>query len=96
MLIDEIRNQKALIQSIAHQYGANRIRVFGSVSKGEDRSDSDVDFLVSLPVGYDLFAQRLPLAEKLSELLGRKVDLIPEHELNQHIRQRVLDEAVDL
>lgn len=59
-------------------------------------AESDVDFLVDFPPGYDLFAQRLPLAEGLSELIGRKVDLVPEHELNRHIRQQVLDEAVDL
>ncbi|MDF3012643.1 MAG: nucleotidyltransferase, partial [Cellvibrio sp.] len=53
-------------------------------------------FLVDFPAGYDLFKQRLPLADHLSNLLGRKVDLIPEHELNSHIRAAVLSEAVDI
>jgi len=48
------------------------------------------------PRGYDLFSQRLPLAERLTHLLKRRVDLIPEHELNRHIRERVLSEAVEL
>jgi len=55
-----------------------------------------VDILVDFPRGYDLFAQRLPLAEKLADLLQRSVKLIPEHELNRHIRDRVIKEAVDL
>ena len=46
--------------------------------------------------GYDLFAQRLPLAEKLADLLQRQVELIPEHELNRHIRERIMQETVDL
>lgn len=96
MLIDELHKQKATINAMAHQYGARRIRVFGSVARGQELPDSDVDFLVDFPPGYDLFSQRLPLAEKLSELTQRKVDLMPEHELNQHIRQQVLAEAVDL
>jgi hypothetical protein len=55
-----------------------------------------VDFLVDLPEGYDLFRQRIPLSERLAEFMGRKVDLIPEHELNKHLRPYVLEEAVDL
>ena len=66
-----------------------------SVARCEEQPDSDVDFLVEFPRGYDLFSQRLPLTDRLAKLLGRKVDLIPEHELNRHIRDHVLAEAVD-
>ena len=96
MTLDTLRREKAEIVRLAATHGCRNVRVFGSVATGENRPDSDVDFLVDFPPGYDLFAQRLPLAEALSELTGRKVDLVPEHELNRHIRQQVLDEAVDL
>lgn len=96
MLLEDLHRQKAAIDAMARRHGARRIRVFGSVARGQELPESDVDFLVDFPPGYDLFAQRLPLAEGLSELIGRKVDLVPEHELNRHIRQQVLDEAVDL
>jgi len=72
------------------------IKVFGSVARGLERPESDVDFLVDFPPGYDLFTQRLPLAEHLAALVGRRVDLVPEHELNRHIRQPILYEAVEL
>jgi predicted nucleotidyltransferase len=72
------------------------LRVFGSVARGEETADSDVDFLVVFPKGYDLLTQRMPLAQGLSDLLNRKVDLIPEHELNPHIKAQVLAEAVAL
>jgi predicted nucleotidyltransferase len=36
------------------------------------------------------------LAERLSELTGRPVDVVPEHELNRHLKTQVLAEAVDL
>jgi predicted nucleotidyltransferase len=96
MLLEQLHQQKTAIAEIAHRYGVRRIRVFGSVARGEDLPNSDVDFLVDLPQGYDLFTQRLPLTDALSDLLGRKVEIVPEHELNRHIRQQVLSEAVDL
>jgi predicted nucleotidyltransferase len=81
---------------MAAKFGATRLRVFGSVARGEETADSDVDFLVVFPKGYDLLTQRMPLAQGLSDLLNRKVDLIPEHELNPHIKAQVLAEAVAL
>ncbi len=96
MLLDDLHAQRDAIVALVGQYGARRIRVFGSVARCEERPDSDVDFLVDFPRGYDLFSQRLPLTEQLARLLGRKVELVPEHELNRHIREQVLKEAVDL
>ena len=96
MLIDVLRENRKAIIELASRYGARRMRVFGSVARGEERPDSDVDFLVEFPRGYDLFEQRLPLTEKLSDFLQRRVELIPEHELNRHIREHVLNEAVEL
>lgn len=96
MLLEDLHHQKAAIDTMARQYGARRIRVFGSVARGQERPESNVGFLVDFPPGYDLFTQRLPLAERLATLVGRRVDLVPEHELNRHIRQQILDEAVEL
>ena len=94
MLIDQIRELKPQLSGLAAMYGASHLRIFGSVARGQERPDSDVDFLVELPRGYDLFAQRMPLAQGLSDLLHRKIHLIPEHELNRHLREQVLREAI--
>jgi len=96
MLIDTIHAHRDELAALAQRYGARRLRVFGSVARREEGPDSDVDFLVDFPAGYDLFRQRIPLSDRLAEFVGRKVDLIPEHELNKHIRPYVLQEAVDL
>ncbi|ANF59134.1 nucleotidyltransferase family protein [Halotalea alkalilenta] len=96
MLLDELHRQRDTIEALARRYGARRIRVFGSVARGEEGPDSDVDFLVEFEPGYDLFTQRLPLAERLEEITGHRVDLIPEHELNRHLRSRVLSEAREI
>lgn len=96
MLLDELRLKKNRINELANLYGARNIRVFGSVARYEEQDESDVDFLVELPQGYDMFKQRIPLTFGLAELVGRNVDLIPEHELNPHIRDQVTQEAVEL
>lgn len=96
MLLDQLRQMNTRLNSIAEQFGASRLRVFGSVARGEETSDSDVDFLVELPRGYDLFTQRMALAQGLGDVLQRKVDLVPEHELSPHVRAKVLAEAVAL
>ena len=96
MLLDELRQMKPALESVARRCGATRLRVFGSVARGQERSDSDVDFLVNLPQGYDLFKQRMALTQGLTDLLHRRVDLVPEHELSRHIREQVLREAVEI
>ncbi len=96
MLLDQLRQMNTSLNSIAAQFGASRLRVFGSVARGEETPESDIDFLVDFPRGYDLFTQRMPLAQGLGDLLHRKVDLVPEHELNPHIKAQVLAEAVAL
>ena len=96
MLLDKLQQNKSRIDALADRYGALRLRVFGSVARREEQPDSDIDFLVDFPRGYDLFAQRLPLTEALERLLQRKVELIPEHELNRHIRAEVMKQAVEI
>lgn len=95
-LLEAVRAHRAEIHALAARYGAQRVRVFGSVARGEERPDSDIDFLVDYPKVYDLFGQRLPLARALEELLGRKVDVVPERELHWYIKDTVCQEAVPL
>ncbi|MBN8713781.1 MAG: nucleotidyltransferase domain-containing protein [Xanthomonadales bacterium] len=95
MLLEQLRQSRDQINAACRRYGARRIRVFGSVARGEERPDSDIDFLVDLPRGYDLVTQRIPLQRRLTEITGRRLDVVPEHELNRHIRDAVLREAVD-
>jgi uncharacterized protein len=96
MLLDDLREMKPAIESLVLRCGAKHLRVFGSVARRTERPDSDVDFLVDLPRGYDLFTQRMALTQSLSDLLHRKVDLVPEHELSIHLREDVLREAVEI
>ena len=46
MLLDELHAKRDAIERLSRQYGARRIRVFGSVARREERPESDIDFLV--------------------------------------------------
>ena len=81
------------ILAAAAANGARQVRVFGSVARGEDNEDSDIDFLVSLEPGRTLLdLARLEIS--LEELLGRRVDVVTEAGLLQPIRAAALRESV--
>ena len=96
MSIRELLNQKKTdILRLAEESGARNVRVFGSVVRGEERADSDIDFLVELEPGRSL----LDLGGLLMDLQGLlhcDVDVVTVDGLRQRIRQRVLQEAVPL
>jgi predicted nucleotidyltransferase len=58
-------------------HGVASACLFGSVARGEDRPDSDLDLLVTFARPVSLFDQ-LHLAEGLTRLCGRNVDLMTE------------------
>ncbi|GBE91214.1 nucleotidyltransferase family protein [Nostoc cycadae] len=96
MGIDEIlQAYREEILQIAAKYGAYNVRVFGSVARGEARSDSDVDFLLEIEPQRTLLDQ-IALIQSLEELLGRKVDVAEPETLHELIRDKVLREAVVL
>lgn len=90
-----LRRQKGRIERLARRYGARNVLIFGSVARGEDDADSDVDLLVELEPGRSLLdLAGLKLA--LEQILGRPVDVVTKRGLRDRLRQRVLAEAVAL
>ena len=90
-----LESKRKDIFELAARHGATRIRVFGSVARGEEGSTSDVDLLVDLEPGRSLFDLGGLLMD-LQNLLGCKVDVITEKGLRPRIREKVLREAVPL
>ncbi len=88
-ILSEIRNHKA---EIAKEYHVKEIGVFGSFVRGEEQIDSDVDILVDFDKPIDLF-RFLDLEERLSELFGKKVDLVSKKALKPYIGQEILKEV---
>jgi len=82
------------IRSTARRHKGTRVRVFGSVARGEDRPDSDIDFLVDFERGSSLF-DLLHLADDLEQLLGRRVDVVSTGGLKTR-DSNILAEALDV
>ncbi len=93
MLRDEVLATLAANAEELRALGARSLGLFGSVARGEERPDSDVDILVELrrPAGY-LTLARLHL--RLEELLGRQVDLVPRSSLKPQLAQNILTETI--
>ncbi len=89
---EQIKRNRKNILRLAKRYGVTDIRVFGSVLRGEETPDSDIDFLVSLEPGRSLFDVGGLLVE-LEALFGCKVDIVTEKSLHWYIRDKVLKEA---
>lgn len=83
MSITEIQEK---LVPILRNYGVKRASVFGSVSRGEDRPDSDVDLLVDLGEQRMGMFEYMDFIEKLEEKLNRKVDVVTERSLNKFLR----------
>jgi uncharacterized protein len=94
-LRDMVINKREEILSIAAQYDAVNVRIFGSVARGDEHPDSDVDFLVDVQRQWSLF-DHIGLIQDLEDLLGRKVDLIPADHIRDFCRDRILMEAIPL
>ncbi|MGH2844046.1 MAG: nucleotidyltransferase family protein [Solirubrobacteraceae bacterium] len=82
------------IAELCRSYGIAELSVFGSVARGDDRPDSDVDLLyVSAPDSTNSQWDLWDLRDELAQLLGRNIDLVPKNSLHWVIRDRVLTDA---
>ena len=90
-----IREHRDEILRVAARHGAGNVRLFGSVARGEDTPESDVDLLV------DVTGDTTPwfpgsLVADLERLLGQRVKVVIHRSLSPLIRDAVLREAVPL
>ena len=77
------------LRAACHAKDVAMLGIFGSVARGEDTPNSDIDLLVRLnkPVG---FVEFIALEDTFKEILGRNVDLATESSLHPLIRKNVL------
>ncbi len=92
---DVVSGKREEILRIAAKHGVQRIRVFGSVARGEAGPRSDVDFLVDVGPQHSAFFPGGLVAD-LEALLGRHVDVVEPEGLYEPLREVVLKEAVPL
>ena len=90
-----LRRRRRAVIDAATRCGGHNVRVFGSVARGEETDDSDIDLLVDLDSGVGLVGL-VGLGRELTELLGADVDVVPGDALKPGLRDRVLAEAIPL
>lgn len=90
-----LQEKREDILRIAAKRGAYNVRIFGSVARGEADSKSDIDIVVDMEPGRNLFDLGGLLTD-LQDLLGHDVDVVTERGLRERIRERVLKEAIAL
>jgi uncharacterized protein len=95
MSIEELRSRRREILSLAARHGARDVRVFGSLARGDDRPDSDIDLLVDIEAGRSLL-DIIGLEQELEELLGRRVEVLTVGGLSPYLGQHILAEAARL
>ena len=94
-IADKLKDKRDEILRVAAKHGAVNVFVFGSVARGEETVNSDVDLLV------DVAGEPSPwfpggLVADLEDMLGRRVQVIVRRSLSPWIRESVLKDASPL
>jgi predicted nucleotidyltransferase/DNA-binding XRE family transcriptional regulator len=92
----KLRQNRERIRRATHRYGAKNVRIFGSVARGADRPDSDIDLLVDFDVRSRGLFPLAGLQDELAALLGERVEVVPQDALAPHVAKNALAEAVPL
>jgi predicted nucleotidyltransferase len=82
------------IQRFAAQFGVEELSLFGSAVREDFSPESDIDVLVSfLPGAHVTLFDLVDMADQLSQILGRPVDLVTKQGLKPLIRRSVIDSS---
>lgn len=90
-----LENMKIKILPILKQAGITRSAFFGSVARGENREDSDVDILIEFQGSKSLF-DLVALQNKLEDALGRDVDLVTYRSVYPKLREIIKRDEVSI
>jgi predicted nucleotidyltransferase len=93
-MISEIEQYRQELEALCHEYGVERLALFGSAATGGFRANSsDLDFLVEFraPLASGYANRYFGLLEGLQNIFKRPVDLVVE----SAIRNPYFREAVD-
>ena len=96
MTLEELRSRyRTRILEIAEKRGARNVRVFGSIARGEQRADSDIDIVVDFLPGRSLL-DLTGLWLDLEEALGSKVDVVSSRGLKPRVERAIMRDAIAL
>ena len=74
------------VTPVLKKYGVRRASVYGSFARGEERPDSDVDFVIDLSTTHMGMFSYMRFINEMEEVLNRKVDIITDASMSPHMR----------
>lgn len=83
----------AAIATLCQQYHIRKLALFGSVLRDDFCPDSDVDILVEFEPGHTPGFEFIDIQDKLSEIIGRTIDLNTPQDLSRYFRDQVMAAA---
>lgn len=90
----QLREHRKEILAAADTVGASNLRIFGSVARGEETPESDIDLLVDFPAEERGLFPLLKLAGEIEAIMGRPVDVAAVEVMAPAVRERALAEAI--
>ena len=75
------------------KYGVKRIGLFGSYLRGENKKESDIDFLVEFEEGKKNYDNFIELAFLLEDLFNKNVDLLTPESMSPYLKPYILKEV---
>jgi len=81
------------IAPVLKEYNVSYAGIFGSVARGEERPESDVDMIVSIesPIGIYRFME---LQDRLEGVIGRDVDLVSKNAIQKYLEPYINQDLV--
>ena len=92
-MLDEIHAKRDEINAIARKYKAEKLWVFGSCARKEERPDSDVDLLVKFNENASIL-DLVHIKNYVRDIVRRDVDVVSSRGLSPFLGERILSEAV--
>lgn len=82
-------------EELRKRYDIEKIGIFGSFVRGEQKKTSDLDIIVDFKEVPDLL-KVIELERYLEELLGVKIDLVRKQAVREELKERILNEVVPI
>ena len=92
---ESIQIIKTKIISILKCHGVSKAAIFGSLARGEEGENSDIDILIELK-GEKSLLDLIGLKIELEEVLGKKVDLVEYSTIHPFLKDRILKEQMPI
>jgi uncharacterized protein len=95
-----MRREEVIARIRAHEaelraMGVAHLALFGSVARGDDRPDSDVDVLIDVEEAFRIGGY-VDVTERLTGVLGHKVDVVMRGAVKPRFAQRIADDLVEI